>query len=329
MTAVSYHDRVNVLQGIDLASASPFERAEWFALLAEDGGLQPFIALARNGDEALALPLMREGERLVPLANWYSFTWAPLATPGADMPALLGAVARDLAGQARRIVLSPLAGENGNAGRLEQAFRSAGWRVEKHICDTNHVLRPAGRSYADYLASRPGPVRTTLTRKAKKLDVTILTAFDAAAWADYEAVYRASWKPEEGKPAMLRRFAEQEGAAGRLRLAIARHGGHPVAVQFWSVEGGTAYIHKLAHIENAEPLSAGTVLTAALMQHVIDTDRVDLVDFGTGDDSYKGIWMEEARPRWRLDCMLASDPRNWPALGKAMLRTLASRQSAG
>lgn len=329
MTAVSYHDRVNVLQDLALASASPFARREWFELLEGEGGLEPFVALAKDGEQALTLPLMRTGDGvLTPLANWYSFTWAPMATPGADSPALLEALARDLASQAHRVTLWPLAGEDSTADALERAFRSAGWKIMREECDTNHVLRPAGRSYADYLAARPGPVRTTLQRKAKKLDVAIFTAFDPAAWGDYEAIYRASWKPEEGKPAMLRRFAEQEGAAGRLRLAIARHGDQPVAAQFWTVESGIAYIHKLAHIREAVPLSAGTVLTAALMERVIDTDRVELVDFGTGDDGYKGIWMEETRPRWRIDCMLAGSLRNWPTLGKGMLRKLASRRSA-
>ncbi len=75
MIAVSYHDRVNVLQAMGLASAAPFDRSEWFTLLAEEGGLEPLIAWRRTTPQAAALPLMRERGRLVPLANWYSFTW--------------------------------------------------------------------------------------------------------------------------------------------------------------------------------------------------------------------------------------------------------------
>ena len=115
--------------------------------------------------------------------------------------------------------------EDGTATRFERAFRRAGWIVLREACDTNHVLPVAGRSYAEYLAARPGPLRTTLKRKAKKVEVEILTSFDGDAWDAYEAVYAASWKPEEGDPALLRRFAEAEGAAGRLRLGLARHEG--------------------------------------------------------------------------------------------------------
>lgn len=325
MIAVSYHDRVNVLQALGPASAAPFDRAEWFTLLAQEGELPPFLVLASDGAHSAALPLMREGATLVPLANWYSFFWRPLATPGANQPALLEAIARDLPAKTHRLVLWPLPDEDRSATMLAAAFRAAGWVVIRELCDTNHILRLGGRSYEDYLAGRPGPLRTTLKRKAKKVDVQIHTAFDPAAWAAYEAIYAASWKPTEGKPFMLRRFAEQEGAAGRLRLGIASAEGRPLAAQFWTVESGTAFIHKLAHVEEAVPLSAGTVLTAALFERAIDGDQVEMVDFGTGDDPYKGMWMEEIRPRFRLECLRPGAPASWPRLIRAGLRKLLDR----
>lgn len=329
MIAVSYHDSVNVLQGPGFTSAGPFDRFEWFELLAEEGGLTPWIALARDGEQAVALPLMRHHDALTSLVNWYSFTWRPLATEGADLDGSLAAIARDLAKQAKRVTLAPVPGEDASAERLAKAFRAGGWAVIAEQCDNNSILRVGERSFADYLAGRPGPLRTTLSRKGKKIDVMIHDRFDPAAWDIYETIYNASWKPAEGKPAMLRRFAEEEGVAGRLRLGIARHEGTAIAAQFWTVEAGTAFIHKLAHIEEATKLSAGTVLTAALFERVIDTDKVELVDFGTGNDPYKGTWMEELRPRFRLDCHRPGNPKSWPHLAKAALRKLASPKRAG
>jgi hypothetical protein len=328
VTAVSYHDTVNDLQGLAFAEGGPFARREWFALL-ENAGARPFVALACEGDEAVALTLTRGAGGLENLTNWYAFTWTELATGPTARPALLERLARDLASRASSLTLSKLPDEDGTATRLETAFRQAGWFVRRERCDTNHVLQVAGRSYADYLAARPGPLRTTLKRKAKKVQVEILTQFDPDAWSSYQAVYAESWKPEEGDPDLLRRFAESEGKAGRLRLGVARHEGEVVAAQMWTVEGGVAYIHKLAHLESAKPLSAGTTLTAALFEHVIDRDGVEWVDFGTGDDPYKRDWMEQVRPRYRLTCWRPSDPRNWPAIGKAWLRKLVSRPYAG
>nr|WP_235901065.1 GNAT family N-acetyltransferase [Pontixanthobacter aquaemixtae] len=321
--SVSYHDTVNVLQGVieksSAQAATPFDRLEWFTLLQKSGA-QPFIAIANGSDERAALPLIHSAGRLEALTNWYNFTWQPL---GSNDPALLEALAAGLKTKAHRIVLSPLPDEDGVASALEEAFRKAGWNVLREHCDHNHILHVNGREFADYWASRPGRMRTTLKRKAKKVDVELLTRFDAAAWAEYEGVYENSWKPEEGDPALLRSFAEQEGAAGRIRLAIARHDGKAVAAQFWTVENGIAYIHKLSHLEEHKNLSAGTTLSAALFEHVMDTDKVDLIDFGTGNDPYKRDWMEVDRPRYRLDCLNPGQAQAWPALAKRIITRLA------
>ncbi|WP_338027987.1 GNAT family N-acetyltransferase [Croceibacterium selenioxidans] len=326
MTAVSYHDTVNDLQGLALTSRDPFARPEWFTLL-ERGGARPLIALARDGRDAVALALTRGSHGLENLSNWYAFTWSELAADGTSRAPLLERLARDLAPKARCVILSKLADEDGTATRLERAFRNAGWFVKRERCDWNHGLPVNGRSYAQYLAERPGHLRTTLKRKAKRVEVSLSTLFQDDIWNSYEAVYAHSWKPIEGDPALLRRFAEAESKAGRLRLGLASYEGEVVAAQMWTVDHGTAYIHKLAHLESAKPLSAGTTLTAALFEHVIDCDGVEWVDFGTGDDPYKRDWMEEVRPRYRLTCWRVGHPRNWPAIGKSLLRQLVSRPS--
>jgi hypothetical protein len=315
-----YHDSVNVLQALSAPpSPAPFDRAEWFALLAETG-LVPLIAMADDAGETAALALTEAGGHITPLRNWYSFTWRELAPAGAAGDRLLAAIARQLKQRGWRVTLEPVPGEDGSAERLARAFRAAGWQVAVEPCDINHILPVKGRSFAEYWDTRPGPLRTTLKRKAKKVSVEVLTRFDPQVWADYEAIYAASWKPAEDQPAMLRAFAQSEGAAGRLRLGVARADGLAIAAQCWTVENGIAYIHKLAHLESHKALSAGTTLTAALFAHVIDTDRVGLVDFGTGDQSYKADWMEDVRPRYRIDCLDMRAPRSWAPLAKRWLR---------
>ena len=75
--------------------------------------------------------------------------------------------------------------------------------------------------------------------------------------------------------------------------------------------------------------SGAVTLTAALLEQVIDRDGVNLIDFGTGDDPYKRDWMEDARPRYRLQCWRKSDPRNWPAIARAGMRALVSGEARG
>lgn len=332
MISVEYHDDLKEVQSDALLGPllgdgeqdSPFDRLAWWQGLQDHCGMAPLLAVARNGKGAAVLPLTRKGRTLESLANWYSFRVRPVISSASDPDALLTSLAADLAGEAPRIILSGLPDEDLSATRLEQAFRAAGWLVIREVCDRNHVLSVGGRSYDEYIASRPGQLRTTLKRKSGKVQTEILTRFDANAWAEYEAIYGESWKPSEGSPAFLRAFAMAEADAGRLRLGIARAEGQAIAAQFWTVEGGTAFIHKLAHLESAKPLSPGTVLSAVLFRHVIDVDGVLLVDFGTGDDPYKRDWMEDVRLRYRLIMKRRGYPGNWPRIARRFVRRLAA-----
>ena len=323
---VSYHETVSKLQEFAQFARGPFDRPEWYVLL-ERGGMRPVVVVGRSKHRMAALPLMAAGDGLTSLANWFSFTWRPLGRDDELVDEILTAMAQDLRSRACAITLAPLPDDDGSASRLELAFRKAGWAVFRDQSDENHVLHIEGRSFAEYWAYRPGPMRTTLKRKAKKVDVEILTRFDERAWKDYQIVYRNSWKPAEERADILEDFARMEGEAGRIRLGIARAEGVPVAAQFWTVENGTAYIHKLAHTEAAKPLSAGTTLSAALFEHAIDVDGVQLIDFGTGSDAYKRDWMETVRPRYRLECHDLRNPRSWKRIAKAMARRLARGNS--
>lgn len=326
--AISYHASVTKLQGLARLARGPFDRPEWYGLLAGSGS-RPLLAIGHGNTREVALPLMETPDGLASLTNWFSFTWRPLTRHDEWAAAVLAAIAADLRGRTHRIVMAPLPDEDGSASMVEEAFRTGGWIVLREPCDENHVLPVEGRSFAEYWSQRPGQMRTTLKRKAKKITVELFTEFDEQAWAAYQAIYAASWKPAEERADLLEAFARAEGAAGRIRLGIARAKGVPVAAQFWTVENGTAYIHKLAHVEAAKPLSAGTTLSAALFEHAIDVDKVELVDFGTGTDAYKRDWMEVNRPRYRLTCLDWRQPRAWMPLARALARRLAPARQQG
>jgi len=303
-------------------TSAPFDRLAWLSLLAQEC-LAPdrcVLAVARDGDAVAALPLRHHAGGLAPLANWYSFFVRPLCNDPARMPELLAALVPSLA-PAGALKLSPM--PEADAVLMSAALRQSGWIGEIQPCDTNHVLEVGGRSFAEYWTARPGQLRETVRRKGKKgvVSLRLETAFDPADWAAYEAIYGLSWKPSEGSPAFLRRFAETEAEAGTLRMGVAEIDGRAVAAQFWTVEGGTAFIHKLAHDEAARQHSPGTLLSALMFEHVIDHDRVSLVDFGTGDDPYKRDWMESVRSRYRLEYYRPAAIRSWKGLAK-----LAARQ---
>jgi hypothetical protein len=309
---------------------SLFDRLDWMEKLHRTAlrGKAPLLLRAHDQHADVWMPLIAlGGGQYGALANWYNFTWRPIFGEVYDEVtrlALLRQLAQTARDHGRRLTLAPMPDEDHAASELATAFEQAGWVVERTQCDENHYLRLGGRSFDQYWQTRPGQLKNTVKRKGKKhvVSTRIETAFSNDGWRDYEHVYARSWKPHEGSPDFLRLVAEQEAAFGTLRLGLAYVDGQPVAAQFWTVEHGTALIHKLAHDERFLEFSPGTLLSAALFQHVIDIDHVGEIDFGTGSDHYKREWMEAVRPRYRLDLFWPNHVANWPLIARASLRQM-------
>ena len=299
---------------------SLFERLDWFRLVgahcAPPGRL--LAARARDGDRSAWLFLAAKGGRAEAWRCWYSLRFGLVGdAQGAE------AIARALRKGLSRLEIAPL----DDPGPLAAAFRRAGWATFLSPATTSWRIDTSGQDFEAYWATRPGKLRNTARRKAKAagLDIEIYRDFDPAGWADYEEVYAASWKPEEGSPAFLRALAEREGRAGRLRLGIARKEGRALAAQLWTIEAGTAWIHKLAYREDSKALSPGTVLSTAMFRAALDEDRVSRIDYGTGDDGYKRDWMAERGTLWRLEAFNLASPRGLVGAARAGLSALVRR----
>lgn len=281
--------------------ASLYNRLDWLRLTAEH--VLPDTPLtcvrARAGDERVWLFLAAEpGRRARAFAGWYTLEVSPafaVTSYRTSQLQLLTAAARALRWEHDRVDLHPVA--PATADLMRKAFSAAGWWAVEADTTANWVANTKGIDFDTYWRARPSRLKNTVRRKLKDggLETRIFTRFDAAAWAEYEAVYAQSWKPEEGSPAFLRAIAQVEGQAGCLRLGLAYREGRPVAGQFWTVEREIATIHKLAYVEAEKATSPGTVLSHAMFRHVLNEDRPTLIDYGNGDEPYKAEWMTERR----------------------------------
>ena len=303
---------------------SLFDRLSWFRLIAAHapppGNLLALRASDGNADAWLFLAV--EGRCARAYANWYSLRFAAI---GGAAP-LIEALARGLRARRpaiERVELYPLV----SADPLPAAFAAAGWLTSTRPASTSWQIDTKDMDFDAYWATRGSRLRNTAKRKAKAaaLDIVLHTRFDPDAWNAYEAVYARSWKPAEGSPAFLRALAEQEGAAGTLRLGIASKDGKPIAAQLWLVESGVATIHKLAYAEETRDLSPGTILSVAMFRHALDIDKVERIDFGTGDDGYKADWMERSEPLDRMIAFNPSTPGGWAGAARAKASELVRR----
>lgn len=185
------------------------------------------------------------------------------------------------------------------------AFRQAGMAAQSYFCFGNWYLQVNGRSYQEYFDALPSRLKNTLERKRKqlanagRLHIEIFQGDDDLdrAIAAYEKIYTSSWKEPEPYPAFMPGLIRSCAQQGWLRMGVAHVDGQAAAAQVWIVYNGVASIYKLAYDEQFAKLSIGSILTARLMQHAIDVDRVREVDYLTGDEAYKREWMSHRRER--------------------------------
>jgi hypothetical protein len=283
--------------------------------LGPEESLKVYVADDEKGQIAILPMYYRCGSSFKPaiirsLSNFYTSLYAPIASNGATegllAQALLAIKNSPLAWDA--IHFSPLSLEHDSFAALFKALKSHGFITFKYFCFVNWHMLVNGRSYDEYFNGLPSRLKNTVKRKRKQFLSTvgarleIITDGDKLdlAIADYTKVYNTSWKVQEPFPDFMPGLIKLCANKGWLRLGIAYLHDQPIAAQLWIVTHGRAAIYKLAHDEKFDSFSIGSVLTAYMMQHAIDSDKVFDVDYLIGDDTYKKDWMSHRRERFGI-----------------------------
>jgi hypothetical protein len=331
---------------IDRAGALDFQASTaWFshfvAEVAQADPLPPGAGPAwhvwrEQGQAVAALPLIQQPGLVRSLGNYYTTRYAPVWAEGASpaqargwLAALLRAVLQAAPGT-HTLRFEPMAQGGAAEAALRGALRDNACAVFDFHAFQNWTL-PVTTDWPSYRASRDGRLRTTLARMGKRFAarggrLELLLGGPALApaalergIAAYQAVYAASWKPPEPDPGFMPGLIRTAAQAGVLRLGLAWVGEQPVAAQVWMVAGGRADIYKLAHDEAHKASSPGTLLTALLMQQAFEVDRVQVVDYLSGDDAYKRLWMSQAQPYGGLIAYRLQTPRGLLGAARAGL----------
>lgn len=187
---------------------------------------------------------------------------------------------------------------------VRRALHRAGFMVQEYGNSHNRYENTKGLSYEAYFRLRSANSRYSIVRRRRALSNAGSVEFALyrdetnleQAIADYANVARASWKEPETmiseETLQLIRLAARKGV---LRLGILHFEGSAVAAQFWIVSSGTAHCARLAYLDTCKHLAVGTVLTDHMIAHLLDHEHVDKIDFGYGNEDYKGSWMKDTR----------------------------------
>lgn len=272
------------------------------------------VAEGKSAQELAAILIAKEEiesklffnyKKLASFSNYYTTYHNVLVCDNCDKRKVVKAIAEEIdhTNAYSAIQINPIVEGDYLANVLKNELEDKGWFAYFYKMYGNWRLHINGRSFEEYYSTIPTRIRNTIKRKEKKLKSKYSVAYHMytglsdlqAAISEFEKVYKNSWKEEEPYPEFIRGLIHRCALAGWLRIGVLKINLCPVAVQFWIVKDNIAYIYKLAYEEKAKEFSAGSILTKNMMQHVIDEDQVDIVDYLTGDDDYKKDWMSERR----------------------------------
>ena len=319
-----------------------FQSACWFKLLALHGfeaAIEPFVLRIgpQEGGPCLHLMATDGGRGARALSNYYTGLYGPSGDwAGVHRHDWLQAFEAMRASARVPVCLNlhPLDAQAPWLADATSAMQAAGYWTDRYFCFGNWFQPVPAGGFDVYWAARPSALRNTVARARKRLDkrgswrLEIVTqpgpGLEAAIEA-YVSVYNRSWKTPEPNPLFMPSLMRLAAGQGWLRLGLVWVDGAPVAAQLWLVAGGKANIFKLAYVQGQEKLSAGSVLSAELMRHVMDVDGVREVDFLSGDDAYKADWMAQRRERIGL---VAFDRRHWRGWLAALRHHLGRWRSA-
>jgi predicted ATP-grasp superfamily ATP-dependent carboligase len=311
----------------DAQAAHPFMTPGWFELLQRhcpQPGSRLWLAQSGASGACTHLPLLeRQRGHFESLSNYYAALYSPPTAGGATPPEQAAGLAAWLKQRpVASLQLHPLDPQAPIWPALMTALRERGFWVDQYFTFGNWYHPCAGQSWAEYLATRPSRLRNTIVRTQRRLlrrvdcRLEILTPDTAperldAAVIDFGRVYARSWKKPEPYLTFVPALAAHAHREGWLRLGLLYLGDEPVAAQLWLVHDGTASIYKLAYDERWARLGVGTLLSAALTEHVLDVDRVHEIDFLAGDDAYKAEWMSQRRDRTGLIAFHRGHSAGW------------------
>lgn len=277
----------------------------WFKALAD--------TTLEDEERALVLGLFSaEGEPLaaLPIATSPSGVIRALSAPYTTIfaPAIFEAeLAKCLGlhlGRATRSFLDigPLPNDSITSALIE-GLRASGLQVARYFHFPNRFESVV--DFGSYWNERPSRLRHTLKRKYSRAARTYNLGFTYANAKDqlrsaalaYADVYEQSWKVPEPHPLFISNLVQELAEEKTIRIGTLSFDGKVASAQIWLVRNAKATIFKLAHRQEFDAFSPGTLLTRWMIEEVCSREGVTEIDFGRGDDVYKRDWLPRTRPR--------------------------------
>ena len=197
------------------------------------------------------------------------------------------------------------------------ALQHAGFVVGTRFHFGNMYERFDNLNYAEYIKQRDAGARKAFknyARKSRKLERQGKVKFRLfvdetdidSAIVDYGKIHEESWKESEQDPEFITTVLRSAARLGRLRMGILYYNGAAIATEVGVLSGRRATMIKTAYNKHYSDYSIGAIVMMRVLEYLVDTDRVNEIDFGRDDQDYKRLWLPRRRERWAI---VAFNPR--------------------
>ncbi|GEM_PF-795888 len=292
-------------------AANPFACSQWLRLFIRHIATENWRFIVPVRAEGCMLLYVRpdEPQRYFAPANHYAPLYAPVATSMADRTAVLQGLAQSLTKHrpdCAAVNFAPLDADASDTQALENAFDACGWVSKRYVCFGNWYLPSAGLSFDAYMSERDPHLYALWARKSKcfhsgdegaRIELYTSPAEAGEGLRAYGQIDARNRKRSEACPALIldwiRACAEQRW----LRLGVAYVHDTPVAAQFWFTLHGRAYLYRSFFDETYARYAAPAVLTAHMIEHSLERDRVQEIIDLSGTDAFMRFWLPARRER--------------------------------
>ena len=284
---------------------SPFLRSWWLSHVAVG---EPVFLLVRDGGSIVGGAAFQRTTR-------HGCEWLEMLGDGQLSPDHLDLVAAPGSVTAVQAAVRNWLGRPGSrvldfVGLVEQSWLGAatpGFGTNRVHAVAPYVVLPA--TFAEYLGTRHGKLRSTVTRTGKRLTAAGVTTrvrpsseVDAGL-EDLRRLHDERWGERSGFLAGWQGFADAVRGAALVGEAtfteLVTADGAAIATELEFLVGGRASFYQAGRLGDHEYRGSGSVLKAAVIEAAIDAG-VREFDLLRGDEPYKTEWAVSRRRLYRV-----------------------------
>ncbi|MFQ5947932.1 MAG: GNAT family N-acetyltransferase, partial [Acidimicrobiia bacterium] len=275
-------------------------------------GPRAVATVRRAGRLVAALPIFRDGKRMVSPTNWHTPLFGAIAT---DDAGLRGLAAFLVGLRPGRLSIGFLDDQGGTLPALYPALQGDGYRViTRTLLDSPHI--DLGEGWEAYRSGLQAKKLRELRRRRRRLDELGRVDFEVDDGSksverlldEGFEVEASGWKGRQGTAisadggtrAFYSAIARWAAAEGMLRLAFLRIDGRPIAFDLCLEDGLSHYLLKTGYRPEFGAYGPGAQLRAFMVERAFDLG-LSRYEFGGADDAWKLEWTRAVRRRVALE----------------------------